>query len=225
MADASLYAGSCGHHRDFSIYPFLSITERVKTDELVVEGWIPFYAVHAAAREFTSGSYRAGPHDRRADHGHGRLHQRLQYLGQSRRRTTQSGRSSERGHPDGPFTRQRARSHLQRRAGAAALAGSAGNESKSDQRRDRRYARAANSAPLSRELWVTISLSASLRFRIQIMMPGAGGGTVKGLGMSSVKASPICMRGSCFVRVTAKAELKAEIGESWKMKKVEKLKS
>lgn len=42
----------------FSIYPFLSITERVKTDELVVEGWIPFYAVHAGAREFASGSYR-----------------------------------------------------------------------------------------------------------------------------------------------------------------------
>jgi uncharacterized SAM-binding protein YcdF (DUF218 family) len=42
----------------FSIYPFLSITERVKTDELVVEGWIPFYAIHAAVREFTSGSYR-----------------------------------------------------------------------------------------------------------------------------------------------------------------------
>ena len=41
----------------FSIYPFLCITERVKTDELVVEGWIPFYAVHAAALEFTSGSY------------------------------------------------------------------------------------------------------------------------------------------------------------------------
>src|SRR4029077_5138755 len=42
----------------FSIYPFLSITERVQTDELVVEGWIPFYAAHAAAREFASASYR-----------------------------------------------------------------------------------------------------------------------------------------------------------------------
>ena len=42
----------------FSIYPFLSITQRAQTDELVVEGWIPFYAVHAAAQEFNSGSYR-----------------------------------------------------------------------------------------------------------------------------------------------------------------------
>ena len=45
-------------HRVLFDYPFLAITERVKTDELVVEGWIPFYAIHAAAREFASGSYR-----------------------------------------------------------------------------------------------------------------------------------------------------------------------
>jgi uncharacterized SAM-binding protein YcdF (DUF218 family) len=42
----------------FSVYPFLSITERVETDELVMEGWIPFYAVRSAAREFAAGSYR-----------------------------------------------------------------------------------------------------------------------------------------------------------------------
>ena len=42
----------------YGVYPFLAVTHRVDTDILVVEGWIPFYAIHAAAREFGSGSYR-----------------------------------------------------------------------------------------------------------------------------------------------------------------------
>ena len=133
----------------FSIYPFLSITERVKTDELVVEGWIPFYAVHAAAQEFASGSYRqvlttGGPitgmggytndYNTSASLGAGRL-------------KAEGVPSAAR--PDGALAGERARSHLQRGAGAAGLARSAGNESKSDQRRDRRYARTADSSSLS----------------------------------------------------------------------------
>ena len=42
----------------YGVYPFLAVTQRTNSDELVMEGWIPFYAVHAAAREFASGSYR-----------------------------------------------------------------------------------------------------------------------------------------------------------------------
>lgn len=42
----------------YSSYPFLAMTQRASSDVLVVEGWIPFYAVHAAAGEFASGSYR-----------------------------------------------------------------------------------------------------------------------------------------------------------------------
>ena len=42
----------------YGAYPFLAVTQRANSDVLVMEGWIPFYAVHAAAREFASGSYR-----------------------------------------------------------------------------------------------------------------------------------------------------------------------
>jgi hypothetical protein len=39
------------------VHPFLAVTHRVKTDVLVVEGWIHEYAIAAGAREFKSGSY------------------------------------------------------------------------------------------------------------------------------------------------------------------------
>jgi uncharacterized SAM-binding protein YcdF (DUF218 family) len=39
------------------IYPFLAVTRRVNTNILVVEGWIPFFAVPAAVQEFKTGSY------------------------------------------------------------------------------------------------------------------------------------------------------------------------
>ena len=39
------------------IYPFLAVTERVETRLLVVEGWIPQFAINAAASEFRSGPY------------------------------------------------------------------------------------------------------------------------------------------------------------------------
>lgn len=39
-------------------YPFLAVTDRVPTQVLVVEGWIPPFAMHAAAEEFRSGHYR-----------------------------------------------------------------------------------------------------------------------------------------------------------------------
>ena len=38
-----------------NIYPFLSITETVKTDVLVVEGWIPDFALKQAVEEYNSG--------------------------------------------------------------------------------------------------------------------------------------------------------------------------
>jgi len=40
------------------IHPFLAVTERVPTDILVVEGWIPDSTIWAAAAEFTNGNYR-----------------------------------------------------------------------------------------------------------------------------------------------------------------------
>jgi DUF218 domain len=40
-----------------NIYPFLSVTHRVNTDVLVVEGWIPKYAMAKAVKEFRKGSY------------------------------------------------------------------------------------------------------------------------------------------------------------------------
>jgi len=38
-------------------YPFLAVTARMDTNILVVEGWMPDYAIRAAAQEFASGKY------------------------------------------------------------------------------------------------------------------------------------------------------------------------
>jgi hypothetical protein len=38
-------------------HPFLAVSRRVDTNNLVVEGWIQRYALRAAAKEFNSGSY------------------------------------------------------------------------------------------------------------------------------------------------------------------------
>jgi hypothetical protein len=40
-----------------NVHPFLAVTHRVKTNVLVVEGWIHKYGIHAAAEEFKNGSY------------------------------------------------------------------------------------------------------------------------------------------------------------------------
>jgi hypothetical protein len=40
-----------------NVHPFLTVTHRVKTNVLVVEGWIHKYGIHAAAEEFKNGSY------------------------------------------------------------------------------------------------------------------------------------------------------------------------
>ncbi|MCV3213351.1 YdcF family protein [Plectonema radiosum NIES-515] len=40
------------------LYPFLAVTSPIKTDVLVVEGWVTDYAVEQAFTEFKSGSYR-----------------------------------------------------------------------------------------------------------------------------------------------------------------------
>jgi uncharacterized SAM-binding protein YcdF (DUF218 family) len=40
------------------VYPFLSITDRLKTDTLVIEGWIDDYALRAGVQEFKTGSYQ-----------------------------------------------------------------------------------------------------------------------------------------------------------------------
>ena len=40
------------------IHPFLAVTSPIKADVLVVEGWIPDYALKHALTEFESGSYR-----------------------------------------------------------------------------------------------------------------------------------------------------------------------
>src|SRR6266481_711919 len=40
------------------IYPFLAITHRVNANILVVEGWIPEYAIRAAVKEFQSKHYQ-----------------------------------------------------------------------------------------------------------------------------------------------------------------------
>jgi uncharacterized SAM-binding protein YcdF (DUF218 family) len=39
------------------LYPFLAVTSPIKTDVLVVEGWVTDYAVEQAFAEFKSGSY------------------------------------------------------------------------------------------------------------------------------------------------------------------------
>jgi len=41
-----------------NVYPFLATTQRVDTNVLVVEGWIPKYAIHSAVEEFKAGSYQ-----------------------------------------------------------------------------------------------------------------------------------------------------------------------
>lgn len=48
----------CGWSFLSGIYPFLAITRGVDTDELVVEGWVHEFAIHAAVQEFRTGSYR-----------------------------------------------------------------------------------------------------------------------------------------------------------------------
>ena len=41
-----------------NIHPFLAVTHRVNTNVLVVEGWIPRYAIRGGAEEFKTGSYQ-----------------------------------------------------------------------------------------------------------------------------------------------------------------------
>jgi uncharacterized SAM-binding protein YcdF (DUF218 family) len=41
-----------------TIYPFLAVTDRVKANVLVVEGWVHYYAIRAGADEFRAGSYQ-----------------------------------------------------------------------------------------------------------------------------------------------------------------------
>src|SRR5437660_4544642 len=40
-----------------NVHPFLAVTRRVDTNNLVVEGWIQRYAFRGAVKEFNSGSY------------------------------------------------------------------------------------------------------------------------------------------------------------------------
>jgi len=42
----------------FGIYPFLTVTHRVNSNILVVEGWVHGYAIRAAVEEFRSKSYQ-----------------------------------------------------------------------------------------------------------------------------------------------------------------------
>jgi uncharacterized SAM-binding protein YcdF (DUF218 family) len=42
-----------------SVYPFLAETHRVNANMLVVEGWAHEYAIRAAVKEFSAGSYEA----------------------------------------------------------------------------------------------------------------------------------------------------------------------
>jgi len=41
----------------YTIFPFLAVTQRVDSNVLVVEGWVPQFAIEAAVREFRSGAY------------------------------------------------------------------------------------------------------------------------------------------------------------------------
>jgi hypothetical protein len=41
-----------------TVHPFLAVTERVPTTVLVVEGWLPDFALQAALAEFRQGGYR-----------------------------------------------------------------------------------------------------------------------------------------------------------------------
>ncbi|NEP26194.1 MAG: cytosine deaminase, partial [Moorea sp. SIO3I6] len=40
------------------IHPFLSITSPINADALVVEGWLPDYALKGAMEEFDRGNYQ-----------------------------------------------------------------------------------------------------------------------------------------------------------------------
>jgi len=40
-----------------TIFPFLAVTDRVESDVLVVEGWVPPFAIEAAVREFRNSAY------------------------------------------------------------------------------------------------------------------------------------------------------------------------
>jgi hypothetical protein len=40
------------------IHPFLAITERIKADYLVIEGWLPDFALRAALKEFKENNYK-----------------------------------------------------------------------------------------------------------------------------------------------------------------------
>ena len=55
VASASLLAA---YFVFLNVYPFLAVTHRVNTNILVVEGWIPGYAIREAAKEFKVGSYQ-----------------------------------------------------------------------------------------------------------------------------------------------------------------------
>lgn len=41
-----------------NLYPFLAVTARAQTDILVVEGWVPDFALRAGLEEFRRGNYR-----------------------------------------------------------------------------------------------------------------------------------------------------------------------
>jgi DUF218 domain len=41
-----------------NVHPFLAVTHRVNTNVLVVEGWIPRYAIRGGVEEFKTGSYQ-----------------------------------------------------------------------------------------------------------------------------------------------------------------------
>jgi len=55
VASASLVAG---YLFLLNIHPFLAVTHRVNANILVVEGWIPEYAIREAVEEFRRGSYQ-----------------------------------------------------------------------------------------------------------------------------------------------------------------------
>jgi hypothetical protein len=42
----------------FQVQPFLAVTDRVPADVMVVEGWLPRYAMNAAVSEFKTGAYQ-----------------------------------------------------------------------------------------------------------------------------------------------------------------------
>lgn len=51
----AVIAGFCASR---SIHPFLAPTDRVAKDVLVIEGWVPDYALEAGVAEFRAGGYR-----------------------------------------------------------------------------------------------------------------------------------------------------------------------